>query len=148
MVQKLRSFYGRWWFCLLVELLREGSAPAACAAGLFRVIVYKKKWILSKLCPLLCVIQQYRFYIMSQNQYHWFCKYHKSMSIPWVFINTISLSQYHRWCQYHESMSTPWVLINFKMYLNLNKNAQKKGLNFTLSTFSATPPLASQLFWN
>ena len=35
MVQKLRPFYWRGGFGLLVELHREGSAPAACAAGLF-----------------------------------------------------------------------------------------------------------------
>ena len=35
MVQKLRPFYWRGGFCLLVELHREGSAPAACAVGLF-----------------------------------------------------------------------------------------------------------------
>ena len=34
MVQQLRSFYWRGWFCLLVELHREGCVPAACAAGL------------------------------------------------------------------------------------------------------------------
>ena len=34
-VQKWRAFYWRGGFCLLVELRREGSAPAACAAGLF-----------------------------------------------------------------------------------------------------------------
>ena len=34
-VQKLRPFYWRGRFCLLVELHWDGSAPAACAAGLF-----------------------------------------------------------------------------------------------------------------
>ena len=34
-VQKLRPFYRRGGFSLLVELHREGSAPALCAAGLF-----------------------------------------------------------------------------------------------------------------
>ena len=33
-VQKLRPFYWRGGFCLLVELHQEGSALAACAAGL------------------------------------------------------------------------------------------------------------------
>ena len=32
MVQKWRPFYWRCGFCLLVDLHREGSAPAACAA--------------------------------------------------------------------------------------------------------------------
>ena len=35
MVQKLWPFYWRGWFCLLVELHREGSAPAASAKGFF-----------------------------------------------------------------------------------------------------------------
>ena len=35
LVQKLRRFWWMGGFCLLVELHREGSAPAACAAGLF-----------------------------------------------------------------------------------------------------------------
>ena len=34
-VQKLRQFYWRGGFCLLVELHWEGSAPPACPAGLF-----------------------------------------------------------------------------------------------------------------
>ena len=38
MVQKLQPFYLRGGFCLLVELQRGGSAPAACAAGLFEVV--------------------------------------------------------------------------------------------------------------
>ena len=38
MVQKLRPFYWRGGFCPLVELHWEGSAPAACAAGLFTII--------------------------------------------------------------------------------------------------------------
>ena len=36
LVQKLPQFGWRGEFCLLVELHREGSAPAACAAGLFK----------------------------------------------------------------------------------------------------------------
>ena len=42
LVQNLRRFCWTDWFCLLVDLHREGSAPAACAAGLFRTIsIYK-----------------------------------------------------------------------------------------------------------
>ena len=35
LVRELRPFCWIGWFCLLVELHREGSAPAACAADLF-----------------------------------------------------------------------------------------------------------------
>ena len=45
-VQKLRPFYWRAWFSLLVELYRKGSAPAACAAGFFCCCKNThKKWI-------------------------------------------------------------------------------------------------------
>ena len=37
MVQKLRPFYWRSRFCLLMELHWEGSVPAACAAGCFNM---------------------------------------------------------------------------------------------------------------
>jgi hypothetical protein len=50
-----------------------------------------------------CVIQEYRYYTMSLSQYHGCCQYHKSMSIPWVFSNTISP------CLYHGSMFKQWV---------------------------------------
>ena len=50
-----------------------------------------------------CVIQKYWYYTMILSQYHGCCQYHKSMSIPWVFANTMSP------CLYHESMSKPWV---------------------------------------
>ena len=53
-----------------------------------------------------CVIQEYRYYTMSLSQYHGCCQYHKSMSIPWVFANTMSP------CLYHESMSIPRVHVN------------------------------------
>ena len=35
MAQKFWQFYWRGGFCLFMELHRKGSAPAACAAGLF-----------------------------------------------------------------------------------------------------------------
>ena len=44
MVQKLRPCNGRGGFCLLMELHWEGSAPAACAAGLFNRTVVKQYW--------------------------------------------------------------------------------------------------------
>ena len=72
-----------------------------------------------------CVIQKYRYYTMSLSQYHGCCQYHKSMSIPWVFANTMSPCLYHEsmskpWVHvctisliiYHESMSIPWVFVN------------------------------------
>ena len=37
LVQKLRRFWGRGGFYLVVELHWEGSVPAASAAGLFKV---------------------------------------------------------------------------------------------------------------
>ena len=62
-----------------------------------------------------CVIQEYRYYTMSRQ-------YHKSISIPWVFVNTMSPFLYHEsmskpWfhaytmspCLYHKSDSIPWV---------------------------------------
>ena len=75
----------------------------------------------------MCVIQEYRYYTMCLSQYHWCSQYHKSISIPWVFVKTmnpctISPCLYHEsmsilWvhvytispCVYHESMSIPWV---------------------------------------
>ena len=51
----------------------------------------------------MCVIPEYQYYTMSLSQYHGWCQYHKSMSIPWVFANNMSP------CLYHESMSKPWV---------------------------------------
>ena len=40
---------------------------------------------------------------MSFSQHHGCCQYQKSISIPWVFANTMSP------CLNHESMSIPWV---------------------------------------
>ena len=37
-VQKLRPFFWRGGFGLLVELHQEGSSPAACASGLFHLV--------------------------------------------------------------------------------------------------------------
>ena len=92
-----------------------------------------------------CVIQEYRYYTMSLSQYHGCCQYHKSMSIPWVFANTMSPCLYHEsmykpWVHvctisliiYHESISIPWVFFksmlsflyhekySFKIYRNTN----------------------------
>ena len=52
-----------------------------------------------------CVIQEYRFNTMNLSQYHRCCQYHKSLSIPWVHVNTMSPF----W--YHESWSIQWVLV-------------------------------------
>ena len=42
-------------------------------------------------CPLVrFLIQAYRFYTMGLSQYHWCCQYHESISLPWVFVNTMS----------------------------------------------------------
>ena len=65
------------------------------------------------------------------------CKYHESMSIPWILahamtipwfrsntmgvVNTMSLSKYHGYCQYHEIMSIPWVLVSFRRYLKIKE---------------------------
>ena len=56
---KVTAILLKGWFCLLVELHWEGSALAACAAGLFLRDAYKKKnaaliWVFSKpgLTPL------------------------------------------------------------------------------------------------
>ena len=53
-----------------------------------------------------CEIQKYRFYTMLLSQYHGYCQYHESMSIPRGFFNTMRL------CQYHESMSIPRVHVH------------------------------------
>ena len=42
-VQKLPQFYWRGGFCLFVELHQEGSAPAACAASLFTILLIHMK---------------------------------------------------------------------------------------------------------
>ena len=53
-----------------------------------------------------CVIQEYRFYIMSLSQYHGCCQYYESLSIIWFLVYTMSP------CQYYESFLIPWLLIN------------------------------------
>ena len=57
----------------------------------------------------VCVVKEHRFYTMSLSQYHG-CyqyhecyQYHKSISKPWVLVNTMSA------CLYHESMTIPYV---------------------------------------
>ena len=79
-----------------------------------------------------CVIQKYRYYTMSLSQYHGCCQYHKSMSIPWVFANTMSPCLYHEsmskpWVHvctisliiYHESMSIPWVFFQIHAFISI-----------------------------
>ena len=44
LVQKLQRFCWMGGFCLLVELHREGSAPAACTAGLFSLMLKYLIW--------------------------------------------------------------------------------------------------------
>ena len=51
----------------------------------------------------VCVIQEYWYYTMSLSQHHGCCQHHKSISIPWVFVNTMGP------CIYHDSMSKTWV---------------------------------------
>ena len=58
----------------------------------------KKFRIQAKLCPLICVIQKYRFYTMSPSPYHGCCKYQESMGIPRVHVYTMSP------CLYHDSL--------------------------------------------
>ena len=75
--------------------------------------------------PRMCVIQEYRFYTMSLSQYHGFCQYHETISIPWVLVNTMCPCLYHDSmsiprvhvntispCLYYESISIAWVLVN------------------------------------
>ena len=49
----------------------------------------------------MCMTQEYWYYTMRLSQYHVCCQFHKSLSVPWVFANTMS--------PYHESMSKQWV---------------------------------------
>ena len=48
-----------------------------------------------------CVNLEYQYYTMSKSQYHWCCRYHKS--IPWVLAKTMSP------CLNNVPMSIPWV---------------------------------------
>ena len=57
-VQKLRPFYWRGGCCLLVELNREGSAPAAWAAGFFASVPKKFLEIYSTHLTMYCHKQE------------------------------------------------------------------------------------------
>ena len=57
--QRLRQFAEWLDFCLLVELHREGSAPAACAAGLFLDKVMQ-------IC-LISYFKRHIYYLLFQN---------------------------------------------------------------------------------
>ena len=73
-----------------------------------------------------CVIQEYRFSTMSLSQYHWWCQYHESMSMPWFHVSTMSPYLYH------ESMSTPWVLANNKSHCPYHES---RNLNYRFFFF-------------
>ena len=64
----------------------------------------------------MCLTQEYLYHTMSLSQYHGCCQYHKSMSIPWVYANTMSP------CLYHESKSKPWVHVYTMSPCRYNKS--------------------------
>ena len=72
-----------------------------------------------------CVMKEYLYYIMIQNQYHGCFQYPDSIYIPWPYLYTMSRYLYLEsmsipWvhvfsmspCLYHESMCITWVLVN------------------------------------
>ena len=59
-------------------------------------------------CDCTLENEQGLLYAMSVSQYHWCCQYHKTISIPWVIVHTVSPCLYHEsfpkksHCPYHE----------------------------------------------
>ena len=76
MVQNLRQFCRLGGFCLLVGLHREGSAHAACAAGMFahrkhriHIEIETSRWsIFFRYPPIIPLSIYLNFYIWSATQ--------------------------------------------------------------------------------
>jgi hypothetical protein len=91
LVQKLQSFYWRGRFCLMVELHRDGSTPAACAARLFFFGGGTNLWSLCyqrSLPYLVFLIDNRNVFINTPRKPLWYRMI--MLNIMYIFFNYIS----------------------------------------------------------